>query len=91
MNKIDLLTQSAIASLFVLGTLASGNALAANAGFEKCEGVVKAGMNDCGTSKHSCSGQAKADSDKGEWLYVPEGTCNKIVGATIKTADKGKK
>ena len=93
MTKIDLLTQSAIASLFVLGTLASGNALAAKAGFEKCEGVVKAGMNDCGTSKHSCSGQAKtdSDSDKEEWLYVPEGTCKKIVGATLKTADKGKK
>ena len=91
MTKIDLLTQSAIASLFVLGTLASGNALAAKAGFEKCEGVVKAGMNDCGTSKHSCSGQAKTDSDKEEWLYVPEGKCKKIVAATIKTADKGKK
>lgn len=80
MTKIDLLTQSAIASLFVLSTLASGNALAA-----------KAGMNDCGTSKHSCSGQAKTDSDKEEWLYVPENTCKKIVAATIKTADKGKK
>lgn len=90
MIRIDLLTQSAIASLFVLGTVASGNALAAKAGFEKCEGVVKAGMNDCGTSKHSCSGQAKVDSDKDEWLYVPEGTCKKIVGATLKTADKGK-
>lgn len=56
MTGIALLTQSAIASLFVFGTLTSGNALAGKAGFEKCESIVKAGMNDCGTSKHSCSG-----------------------------------
>jgi len=91
MTKTDLLARSAIASLFILGTMTSADALAAKPGFEKCEGIVKAGMNDCGTSKHACAGQAKADSDKEEWLYVAEGTCNKIVGGKIKTADKGKK
>ena len=91
MTKTDLLSRSVIASLLILGTVASTNATAAKAGHEKCEGVVKAGMNDCGTSKHDCSGKAKVDSDKEEWLYVPDGTCNKIVGGKIKTADKGKK
>jgi uncharacterized membrane protein len=91
MTKTDLLARSAITSLILLGVGVSSEALAAKAGFEKCEGIVKTGMNDCGTSKHACAGQAKMDSDKEEWLYVPEGTCNKIVGATIKTADKGKK
>jgi len=91
MTKTDLLARSAIASLLILGTMAGSNAIAAKAGHEKCEGIVKAGMNDCGTRKHSCSGQAKTDSDKEDWLYVPEGTCNKIVGGKVKTADKGKK
>lgn len=89
MTKTDLLARSAIASLLVLGVATTTDALAAKPGFEKCAGVVKAGMNDCGTSKHACAGQAKADSDKEEWLYVPEGTCKKIVGASVyKPADK---
>lgn len=83
MKKTDLLARSAIASLLVLGVTTSTEALAAKEGFEKCAGIVKAGMNDCGTSKHACAGQARMDSDKEEWLYVPEGTCNKIVGASV--------
>ena len=55
-------------------------ALAGKPGFEKCAGIVKAGLNDCGTSIHDCSGKATADSDPEEWIYVPAGTCEKIVG-----------
>ncbi len=88
MSKNIQLARSAIASLILVGTLASADALAAKAGFEKCEGVVKMGMNDCGTSKHACAGMAKTNSDKEEWVYVPDGTCNKIVGTTIKAAKK---
>lgn len=51
---------------------------------EKCAGIVKAGKNDCGTSKHDCAGQATANRDSEEWIKVPKGTCNKIVGATLK-------
>lgn len=91
MNKMDVLTRSAVAALFILGTATSSTALAGKAGFEKCMGIVKAGKNDCGTSKHACAGQAKTDSDKEEWVYLPNGTCDKIVGGSIKTADKGKK
>ena len=43
-------------------------------------------MNDCGTSNHSCAGQAATDNDAEEWVYVPAGTCNKIAGATVKEA-----
>ncbi|MGD1712831.1 DUF2282 domain-containing protein [Dapis sp. BLCC M172] len=68
-----------------IATLGSNQeALAGKEGMEKCAGIVKAGMNDCGTSKHDCSGKATVDSDKEEWIYVPIGTCEKIVGATIK-------
>ena len=61
----------------------SSQALAGKAGFEKCAGIVKAGKNDCGTATHACGGQAKTDGDPAEWIYVPEGTCEKIVGGTV--------
>ena len=64
--------------------LLSANAIAGKPGFEKCKGIVKAGMNDCGTAKHACAGMAKVDKDPEEWIYVPEGTCAKLVGAAKK-------
>ena len=86
MNKSNHITRAAIASLLLMGTIASTSALAAKPGFEKCEGIAKTAMNDCGTSKHACAGMAKTDGDKEEWLYVPEGTCKKIVGGKLKVA-----
>lgn len=80
------LMKGALASALVLGLVASGNALAAKEGFEKCEGIAKAGMNDCGSSGHACAGQSKKDGAPGEWVYVPEGTCEKIVGGKVKAA-----
>ena len=38
-------------------------AFAAKGDTEKCAGIVKAGKNDCGTSKNACAGQVKADND----------------------------
>ncbi|MDT8282762.1 MAG: DUF2282 domain-containing protein [Gammaproteobacteria bacterium] len=78
-------TLLAVVATLAMG-LASGAAIAAKPGFEKCAGIVKAGMNDCGTSGHACAGQAAKDSDPEEWIYVPAGTCSKIVGATLKQA-----
>lgn len=81
-------TMGALASVLALGLVTSGNALAAKEGFEKCQGVAKAGMNDCGTSGHACAGQSKKDGDAEEWVYVPEGTCEKLVGGKVKKAAK---
>jgi uncharacterized membrane protein len=54
-------------------------------GMEKCYGVVKAGMNDCGSSvSNKCAGTSLVDGDKSAWLLVPKGTCNKIVGSSMK-------
>ncbi len=76
---------AALAGVMALGMVAaSGNAVAGKPGFEKCAGIVKTAMNDCGTSKHSCAGQAKMDNDPEEWIYVPKGTCGKIAGSTLK-------
>lgn len=55
-----------------------------NEQMEKCYGVVKAGMNDCGNSAHACASQSTKDSDANEWLYLPKGTCEKIVGGKTK-------
>jgi len=76
---------TAIAGALALSlAAASSSAVAGKPGFEKCQGVAKSGMNDCGTSKHSCAGQAATDGAADEWVYVPEGTCSKIVGGKVK-------
>ena len=53
--------------------------------WEKCAGIAKAGMNDCGSldGSHGCAGQAKADNLDIEWVYVPQGTCEKITGGNV--------
>jgi uncharacterized membrane protein len=87
MKNTKTIMSGAIAGALALGLSAlSPAALAGKPGFEKCQGIVKSGMNDCGTSKHSCAGQASADSMADEWVYVPEGTCSKIVGGSVKGA-----
>lgn len=74
---------SSLVALALLGLSASPVALADKPGMEKCAGIAKAGKNDCGTSKHDCAGKAAKDGDAEEWLYVPTGTCDKIVGGKV--------
>jgi uncharacterized membrane protein len=50
---------------------------------EKCYGVAKAGKNDCQTSSSSCAGTSRRDAKKDAWLYVPAGTCEKVVGGNL--------
>lgn len=83
MNKKKLI------SSIVLGVsaiaLTSSPALAKDKVLEKCYGVVKAGQNDCADKKqaHSCAGAAKVDGSKDEWILLPKGTCDRIVGGTL--------
>lgn len=58
---------------------------------EKCYGIVKAKMNDCGTSKHACAAQAKTSSNSNEWIYVPKGNCKRIVGGSLTPQNAGGK
>jgi len=51
---------------------------------EKCYGVAKAGKNDCQTSNSACAGTSKHDNQADAWIYVPAGTCERIVGAKLK-------
>lgn len=74
---------SAVAGLIALSAVASAtSALAADDAKEKCFGVAKAGLNDCGSnkSKHSCAGQSKMDNDPSDFKYVAAGTCAKMGG-----------
>jgi uncharacterized membrane protein len=50
---------------------------------EKCYGVAKAGKNDCAGPAHACAGQSKADGGAKEWLNVPKGTCERLVGGSL--------
>ncbi|MFL6622196.1 MAG: DUF2282 domain-containing protein [Sulfurifustis sp.] len=86
---------SAIVGLLTAGVLGAGAAQAASmdkemaaAPTEKCYGVAKAGKNDCQTSHSSCAGTSKKDGDKGAWISVPKGTCEKIVGGSLQAMMK---
>jgi uncharacterized membrane protein len=72
---------AALASLAASGAIA-GPAEQPNYTFEKCYGVVKAGLNDCQTSTHSCAGTSTADNQGDAWVYVPAGTCAKLSGGS---------
>lgn len=85
MKEKKTIMNAALAGVVALGLGGvADEATAAKPGFEKCAGIVKAGMNDCGTAKHGCAGQAETDGAPNEWIYVPEGTCEKIVAGTLK-------
>jgi len=81
------LVNSALASVFTLSLLAvAGQAnsqpVPEQKGAEKCYGIVKAGKNDCQTNVHACAGQASKDGQGDSWIYVPKGTCEKIIGGS---------
>lgn len=89
MKNSQTTANTALAGLVALGLMAQAQqAVAAKEGFEKCAGIVKAGQNDCGTAKHGCAGQSTVSGGPDEWIYVPAGTCEKIVGGVLKTASK---
>ena len=83
MKSKTIMNTAVIASLAMGLTAASSTAIAASK-MEKCYGVVKKGMNDCGTKVHACAGQATENGSEKEWLLVPEGTCKKLVNGRTK-------
>ena len=51
---------------------------------EKCYGIAKAGKNDCAAGAGtSCAGTSTKDGLSNYWMYVPKGTCDKIVGGSL--------
>lgn len=78
-----------IASALTLSALTfaahTAHAMDAPADKEKCYGIAKAGKNDCASSDgaHTCAAAATADSMGTEWIGVPKGLCERIVGGSL--------
>ncbi len=86
MKTLNSAMAQAIVGTLALGVVVAGDAAAAEkkTPLEKCYGIVKAGKNDCQTSNSACAGTAKKDGQKDAWLFLPKGSCEKIVGAALK-------
>jgi uncharacterized membrane protein len=50
---------------------------------EKCFGISKAGRNDCQTANSSCAGTSRRDGQGDAWIYMPAGSCDKVVGGSL--------
>ncbi len=95
-NKTAL--HSAVAGILALGAATHSTTSTAAVpdqpeNWEKCAGIAKAGMNDCGSldGKHACASQSTVDNDDNEWVYVPQGTCTKITGGRVAMIKPAKK
>jgi len=80
--KTNLILAGAVAA--ALSAPLAGPATAADN--EKCYGVAAAGQNDCQTANNSCAGHSTMDNQADAWIYVPAGTCGRIVGGNPKKA-----
>jgi uncharacterized membrane protein len=84
MSKHSSMLQLAISGVLALsGAALTSTAVAAQDGMEQCAGIVKAGKNDCATSANACHGHVTNDANSEAWIYVPKGTCDRIVGGHI--------
>lgn len=55
---------------------------------EKCYGVSKAGKNDCAAGPGtSCAGTSTVDAQGNAWMFVPKGSCERLVGGTLEPTD----
>jgi len=84
MKDSNTMIHTALAGVLALGTMAAAQqAWAAAPEGEKCYGVVKATKNDCQTATSACAGQSTKDGQPDAFIYLPKGTCEKIVGGTL--------
>lgn len=88
MKNTHALVATAISSLIATGLSATEAAAAEAPKMEKCYGIVKAGKNDCQAATSACAGTAKKDGAPDAWIYLPQGTCEKIVGGSLKPLAK---
>ena len=75
---------SAVALAFTMAATAdAGPAPKPKFEAEKCYGIAKAGKNDCETKNSSCAGTSRRDNQSDAWIYMPKGTCDRIVNAGL--------
>ena len=81
--KKNILLGSAMAAAVVLATTQAPQVLAKDK-MEKCYGIAIAGKNDCAAGPGtSCAGTSTKDGQGNAWMYVPKGTCEKVVGGSL--------
>ncbi len=85
MQSTKTVINSAVAGVLALGVLGLSQQAAAEKRpeGEKCYGIVKASKNDCQTAASACAGSSKEDGNPSAFIYVPKGTCEKIVGGNL--------
>jgi uncharacterized membrane protein len=84
MKKSHLMVASAMAAALAIPILSGAQpAPAPKFEAEKCYGIVKAGKNDCQTANSSCAGTSKRNAQGDAWVYMPKGTCEKLVGGSL--------
>lgn len=90
MNTRDIVN-SALAGLLLMGAAGAAGAAdkpaaekADKPAGEKCFGIVKAAKNDCQTATTACAGQSATDGQPDAYIYLPKGSCEKIVGGSLK-------
>jgi uncharacterized membrane protein len=88
MRNLNTLLVSAVSGALALGLMSGVSQAAEKVEMEKCYGISKAGKNDCQTASSACAGTAKKDSQKDAWIYIPKGSCDKIVGGQLAAAKK---
>lgn len=67
---------------------ASPSVMAQGFDAEKCFGVAEAGKNDCAAGPGtSCAGTSTVDGQGNAWIYVPKGTCEKLVNGSTEATD----
>ncbi len=78
--KQSVVIPGAIAAALLIATAAPVHA----GDGEKCFGIAKAGKNDCKAGPGTtCAGTSTKDGQGNSWMYVPKGTCEKIVGGSL--------
>lgn len=84
MKDTKTVIHAALASVLALGAMSTAEqAQAAAPEGEKCYGVVKTGKNDCQTATSACAGQSTKDGQPDAFVYLPKGSCEKIVGGNL--------
>jgi uncharacterized membrane protein len=74
------------AMVAALGAAAITPAIAAADAMEKCYGVAKAGANDCAAGPGTtCQGTSTIDGQGNAWMYVPKGTCDRLIHGSLST------
>jgi uncharacterized membrane protein len=79
----NVLLAAAVGGVMALGMVNTAAHAADDPATEKCYGIAKAGKNDCAGAAHACAGQSKAEASGKEFVKLPKGSCERIVGGSL--------